>query len=310
MRLLGRITMFLLFLILVVSGTASATPSTTFWTPASSDIQPFNVWHIGADNYFRLYQSSTDSNNLPRSNTNAPARLDGFPTDLGVTVGVLPFEKIQMEVGIDALFPATRVNTALHSMGHSLLFNAKIGTPEGAFFGSWFPAINVGIFDVGTKGQITDMNIADLLIGKTLGDFGRIHGGGYYANPGSALMHQSGCKNGTGAGNGNVQVSCSNLTNNGAYGGGDVNRGRLQNSGGMVGYDYGFWKIKDKEGNEYNKWVFAADYASGNNFIGGGGFGIYHFFNKDISLLSGPVWFNDHVINGGWKWTVQLDINF
>ena len=41
-----------------------------------------------------------------------------------------------------------------------------------------------------------------------------------------------------------------------------------------------------------------------------GGFGIYHFFNKDISLLSGPVWFNDHVINGGWKWTVQLDINF
>ena len=45
-------------------------------------------------------------------------------------------------------------------------------------------------------------------------------------------------------------------------------------------------------------------------FIGGGGFGMYYFFTKDISLLTGPVWFNDHVINGGWKWTTQLDINF
>ena len=306
MALSGRIIILLLFLILAVSGTALATPSTTYWTPATSDIQPFNVWHIGMDNYFRLSQTSTDTNNLPSSNTNTPARLDGFPTDVGVTVGVLPFEKFQMEIGIDGLFPATRVNPALRSIGSSLLFNAKMGTPEGAFFGSWFPAINVGIFDVGTKAQITDMNIVDLLIGKTLGDFGRIHGGGYYGNPGSALMRQSGCKNGTS----NVQFSCANLVNNGAYGAGDVNRGRNQNSGGMVGYDYGFWKVKDKEGNEYNKWIFAADYASGKNFIGGGGFGMYHYFNKDISLLTGPVWFNDHVINGGWKWTVQLDINF
>ena len=113
MKLLGRITIFLLFVILAVSGTASATPSTTYWTPATSDIQPFNVWHIGVDNYFRLYQSSTDTNNLAPSNTNAPARLDGFPTDVGLTVGVLPFEKFQMEVGIDGLFPATRVNPAI-----------------------------------------------------------------------------------------------------------------------------------------------------------------------------------------------------
>ena len=68
--------------------------------------------------------------------------------------------------------------------------------------------------------------------------------------------------------------------------------------------------VKDAAGNEYNKWTFAADYASGKNFIGGGGFGMYYFFTKDISLLTGPVWFNDHVINGQWKWTVQLDINF
>ncbi len=306
MKFMQRIGGFSLILAVVMTGMAHATPSTTYFTPATSDIQPFNVWHIGVDNYFRLSQTDTDTNNTLRTNTNAPARLDGFPTDVGLTVGVLPYEKIQMEVGIDGLFPATRLNPSLRSIGSSILFNAKIGSPEGAFFGSWFPAINIGIFNVGTKSEITDMNIVDLIVGKTLGDFGRIHGGGYYANPGSALMHQSGCKNGTG----NVRVSCANLVANGAYGAGDVNRGDLQNRGGMVGYDYGFWKVKDKDGNEYNKWMFAADYASGKNLIGGGGFGMYHFFTKDISLLTGPVWFNDHVINGGWKWTVQLDVNF
>lgn len=263
-----------------------ATPSTTYWTPATSDVQPFNVWHIGVDNYFRLYQTQ---NEIDRG------LVTSFPTDVGLTVGVLPFEKVNMEVGIDGLFPASRAHPTLRSIGHALLFNAKLGTPEGAFFGSWFPALNVGIFNVGTKSEVTDMNIVDFLVGKTLGPFGRIHGGYYYGNPGSALMRENGCL----PGNANPQIAC-------AAG----QSGSRQNDGGMVGYDYGFWKVKDKEGNEYNKWVFAADYASGKNFIGGGGFGIAHFFNKDISLLTGPVWFNDHVINGQWKWTVQLDINF
>ena len=266
-------------------GEVFATPSTTYWTPATSDVQPFNVWHIGVDNYFRLSRTQEELAN---------GQFDSFPTDVGLTVGVLPFEKLQMEVGIDGLFPGTRIHPAMRSIGNSLLFNSKIGTPEGAFFGSWFPAINIGIFNVGTKAQVTDMNIVDFLIGKTLGPFGRIHGGGYYGNPNSALMHQGGCK----PGNTGI-VACIPGAS-----------GELDNAGGMVGYDYGFWKVKDKEGNEYNKWVFAADYASGKNLIGGGGFGMYHYFTKDISLLTGPVWFNDHVINGQWKWTVQLDINF
>jgi len=77
----------------------------------------------------------------------------------------------------------------------------------------------------------------------------------------------------------------------------------------MVAFDHGFLPVKDKEGNEFNRIVFAADYASGNNAIGGGGFGLYYYFTKDISLLTGPVWFNDQGINGKWKWTTQLDIN-
>jgi len=289
MKLFRCIAIAFLFIALVMTGTASATPSTTYWTPATTDVQPFNVWHIGVDNYFRLSQTQEE---LGTNN-----QLTSLPTDVGLTVGVLPFEKINLEVGIDGLFPGTRAHPALRSIGRSLLFNAKLGTPEGAFFGSWFPAINVGIFNVGTKSEVTDMDMVYFLVGKTLGPLGRLHAGGYYGNPHSALMHEGGCK----AGNTGF-ASCGTQGLPGA-------KGTLDNSGALVGYDYGFWKVKDKDGNEYNKWMFAADYMSGVNYNGGGGFGIYHFFNKDISLLTGPVWFNDHVINGQWKWTVQLDIN-
>jgi hypothetical protein len=287
MKRLGLIIIPIVFLSLLVEGTVLATPSTTYWTPATSDVQPFNVWHIGVDNYFRLYQTQQD---LDKGQGMA------LPTDVGLTVGVLPFEKLNMEVGIDYLAPAVFAHPQLRSMGSSLLGNAKLGTPEGAFFGDWFPALNLGIFNMGTKSEVTSMNIVDFLVGKTLGPFGRIHGGGYYGNPGSVLMHENGCKKYAPAGS---PLLCA-----------PGQSGASANAGGMVGYDYGFWPVKDKAGNEYNKWVFAADYASGMNYIGGGGFGMYHYFTKDISLLTGPVWFNDHVINGQWKWTVQLDINF
>lgn len=284
----------IVFASLVWAGTALATPSTTYWTPATTDVQPFGVWHFGVDNYFRLSRTTEE--------TQAPnAQFDSFSTDVGVTVGVLPFEKLNLEIGIDALFPGTRTNAALTSIGKSVLFNAKLGTPEGAW-GAWSPAVNIGIFNVGTKDEITNMNIVDLIIGKTLGPVGRIHGGGYYGNPDSALMRQGGCKP-VASSTMSAQTAAALACIAGA-------NGKLDNAGFMVGYDFGFWKVKDKEGNEYNKWILAADYASGKNAIGGGGFGIYHFFNKDISLLTGPVWFNDHVINGQWKWTVQLDINY
>src|SRR5438445_13815667 len=125
------------------------------------------------------------------------------------------------------------------SMGHIGIFNAKLGNTEGAFFVSWFPALNVGIFDVGTKSQVTSMNIVDFLVGKTLGAFGRIHGGGYYGNPGSVLMRENGCKQYAPTGSPFVCASGQS--------------GKSQNAGGMGGYDYGLGKVKDKEGNEYNK---------------------------------------------------------
>jgi hypothetical protein len=85
--------------------------------------------------------------------------------------------------------------------------------------------------------------------------------------------------------------------------------GDVHNKGLMIGWDKGFHPVKDEKG-EFNRFVLAADYASGENAIGGGGAGLYIYFTRDVSLLMGPVWFNDRDLNGDYKWTIQLDINF
>jgi hypothetical protein len=229
------------------------TPSTEYWTPCVTDIQPFGVYHITYDNY--VSDNST------------------FPSDYGLTVGVLPFEKFQMEIGYDILVPT---HTDEWFKDGSYL-NAKIGTPEGKLFEN-SPAWNIGIFNVGFTEGVTDYDILDIIAGKTLpANLGRIFVGGY-----CGLTHT-------------LEIAASS---------GDGDR-----SGFMIGYDKGFWPVNMQDG-EFNRFVFAADYATGENAIGGGGAGIYVYFTQNISLLTGPVWFNDEDLNGRWKWTFQLDVNF
>jgi hypothetical protein len=236
---------------ILLAGIAFATPSTTYWTPATTDIQPFGILHIGVDNYFTVFKKAKNGGS-------------SFATDVGLTIGVLPFEKLQMEVGVDLNEPTD----------HPISFNAKLGTPEDSLF-KWSPALNVGIFNVGTKKDFTNQNIVFGLVGKTIPTLGRLFAGTYIGN-GRTLVDKHGDR---------------------------------ENKGFMIGFDRGFFPAKDKEGNEYKKLVLAADYASGKNSIGGGGVGLYYYFTKDISLLTGPVWFNEKEINGKWKWTLQLDIN-
>ncbi|HYA03344.1 MAG TPA: hypothetical protein VEI04_09540 [Syntrophobacteria bacterium] len=248
----AKAVVFSLFLALLLSGIAYATPSTTYWTPMTPDIQSYGVLHVGIDNYFTVFRTAHDGSG-------------SFPTDVGLTMGVLPFEKIQMEVGVDLLEPSD----------DPWFFNAKIGAPEGAL-AQWCPALQIGIFNVGTNEHVTNQDVVYGVIGKTIpGIGGRLSAGPYIGNK-DALRDGGGHK---------------------------------QNTGFMVAFDRGFVPVKDQSGNEYNRVVFAADYASGNNAIGGAGFGLYYYFTKDISLLTGPVWFNDEDINGKWKWTTQLDIN-
>ncbi len=241
----------LLVSLFLMAGIAHATPSTTYWTPMTMDIQPYGVLHLGVDNYFTVFRKASNGGG-------------SFPTDFGLTMGVLPFDKLQMEVGVDLL----------ESSDYPLFFNAKIGTPEDALFkGS--PTLQAGIFNVGTKSNVTDQNIVYAVVGKTIPGIGRVAVGPYIGNK-KVLVDKNGDK---------------------------------ENAGFMAAFDRGFIPVKDKDGNEYNKIVLAADYASGKNAIGGGGVGLYYYFTKNISLLTGPVWFNDEGINGKWKWTIQLDIN-
>lgn len=248
-----RIETFLAILVILftVGGIAYATPSTTYWTPATTDIQPYGVLHIGVDNYFTVFRKAENGGG-------------SFPTDFGLTLGVLPFEKLQMEIGVDLL----------ESSDYPLFLNAKLGTPENTLFNG-SPALNVGIFNVGTKSDVTNQNIVHFMAGKTIPVLGRLFGG-YYIGNDKVLVDKDGDE---------------------------------ENTGFMLGFDHGFMPVKDAAGNEYNKLVLAADYASGKNAIGGGGVGLYYYFTKDISLLTGPVWFNEKEINGEWKWTIQLDIN-
>ncbi len=233
------------------AGLAQATPSTTYWTPMTVDIQGYGMLHIGVDNYFTVDRKLANGGG-------------GFPTDAGLTIGILPFKKLQGEIGVDFFGPSD----------YPLMFNAKVGAPEGALFkGS--PTLQVGMCNVGTKKDVTNQDVIFGVIGKTIPGLGRLSAGPYTGN-GKLLRDAAGAE---------------------------------KKSGFMVAFDRSFAPTKDKDGSEYSRVVIAADYASGKNAFGAGGAGIYYFFKSNISLLVGPVFFNDEGVNGKWKWTVQLDIN-
>lgn len=238
-----------LFFQVLFSGVLYATPSTTYWTPCVMDIQGYKVWHVTYDTYVPVQKA-------PNADVLAGKEVL-FPVDLGLTVGVLNSQKLQMEVGIDLLEPFDN---------NPLFLNAKIGYPEGAL-SEGSPAVQLGIFNVGTKSGVTDFNIIHFLAGKTFPEVGRVTASYYF-------------------GNDNLLKSSS---------------GKKENTGLMFAWDK--WVVPDKV-------LLAGDYASGDNLIGGGGLGVYFYFTKNIDLLVGPVWFNDEKINGRWKWTTQLDINF
>ena len=249
MKRLARIISALFLTVMLGTATVYATPSTTYWTTAVIDVQPYKVWHLGIDNYFTVLKDDPDAG--------------AFPTDVGLTVGVLPYEKIQLEVGVDLLENMIDSTTG---KDNPLFFNFKFGTPEGSLFpGS--PGIAAGMWNIGTKSDVTDYNIFHAMVGKSIPQVGRIHVGAY-------------------SGNKDLLIS---------------SKREEDATGFMIGWDR--WLVKDK-------FMLAADYASGDNAIGAGGFGLYWFFAPNASMLMGPVFFNDDGINGEWKWTTQLDVNF
>jgi len=137
--------------VLAAAPAAWATSSTTFWTPATTYTQPYLVPHITYDSYV--------------------AEKGGLQNDYGLEVGVLPFEKLQGEVGIDSFLPGLAKN--------NLYLNGKLTIPEGAF-NKLQPGVSVGVVGVGFKKDVSDYNVLHGEIAKTFPVVGNVAVGGYY----------------------------------------------------------------------------------------------------------------------------------
>jgi hypothetical protein len=236
--------------ILAVTATAaSATPSTTFWTPATTYTQPYLVPHLTYDTY-----ASAKGNLL---------------NDYGLTVGVLPFEKLQAEVGVD-LFLA---GVAPHAnVGDNVYLNAKVTLPEGAF-AAWQPGVSLGIQSVGFASGYSNYDHLHLTLSKGFAGVGTFAIGGYYGAtkalytlPGEAAA-QAGAM--------------------ASYTSPDIKIG-------LPGLD---------------KIVIAADYASGKNFFGGGGVGAALYFTPAVALLTGPVFLPKGAAPSEFMWSFQIDVD-
>lgn len=157
----------------MTTGAALATPSTQIWIP-STDVQAFGTAHLGIDNYIRTSKNA-DGSRQPNT------------YDLGLTFGVLPFEKLQMEAGVDYM-----VNATTPGDSHPFYLNVKLGTPEDSLF-KYSPAIAVGAYNIGLKEDVTDQNITYALVAKTLPVVGRLSAGYFVGN--SAVLNDENGEN-------------------------------------------------------------------------------------------------------------------
>ena len=139
---------------------ATATPSSTFWAPSTALCQAWGVPHLSYDSYF--------------------ARQSDYPTDVGLTMGVLPFEKVQGEIGVDLLYPSQ----------DPLYLSAKICTPESTFFQE-APSLGIGVYNMGTHKNSSDYNILYGVLQKTIPQWGVSLSIGFYHGLNKTLLTNS-----------------------------------------------------------------------------------------------------------------------
>ncbi|HUI92537.1 MAG TPA: hypothetical protein VLX68_09855 [Chitinivibrionales bacterium] len=237
--------------LLICAMDAGATLSTLIWQPAV-DIQPFLNPHFGWDSYISLKQPFVTT-------------LNG-----GITMGVLPFKRIQMEVGID-----------YRDLNGNHIFpwyaNAKLGSPEGSFF-KYQPAIVAGVYDLGFNwnqhDSPTNYDIIFGQLGETLWKLGRFTVGGFYGNP-------------------KLLVKASSLDASGTP--------KRDNVGVLLGWDRVLSELTGK------LWL-CAEYQGTYSGYGALSFGFSWSFSPNVSVIYGVDFFNDSKTYAP-AGTVQLDIN-
>ena len=271
MKKMTKIFALAMTLSLAAAGVAMATPSTQIWIP-STDIQGFGVGHLGIDNYFR-------ASGIARSAPSAGATRDANVMDIGLTEGVLPFEKIQMEVGVDYLAIANDPND-----NHPFSGNFKLGTPEDSIC-KFSPALAVGMYNIAPTQNATNapfvtggQNIIYALAARTLPAIGPVPSlgrisAGYYRGAKRSLVDTR------------------------------FDTGVSQNQGVLLSWDRTMTEISDK------LWL-AADYMGGNNVDGAVNVGVAWNFSKNVSVIFGYDVYKEKAIAGNNTFTTQLDINF
>ena len=239
---------------------AHATPSTTVWAPSTTAIQPFLTPHLTYDTYFWKGASA------------GQAGSPLYPITTGLTMGVLPFDNLQLEVGFDLMLPSP----------DPLLLNAKLGVPEDKLF-PYQPSLAIGIFGVGTKTSTatalgTDYNIVYAQAQHSIPAIGGyVSVGGYYALQDKLF-----------------QASDGSGTNRAGFMGGVGSPDIVVNAPWL------------------QKIVLAADVQTGKNAFGAFGAAASFYFTDKVSVLTGPVYFFDPGSQPGgrqWFWTLQLDVD-
>ena len=251
--------------------TAHATPSTIVWIP-SVDIQPYKTVHLNLDTYVRTGKED------PANLTGAAAGQNLPPVYvLGPTVGVLPFEKIQAEVGFDLIYGGANTNFGLDK--YPVYGHFKIGTPED---NTWKPAVAVGMYNIGTKsgdarkGELaTSQDIAYALVGKTLPAVGRLSAGYFIGNRKVLVTDE-------------IDAS-GNL--------------KSDEKGVLLSWDRTMSEISDK------LWL-GVDYQGSKSALGAFNFGAAWSFARNVSVIFGYDIYNNRKIAGENTFTVQVDINF
>jgi len=264
---------FLTILLLVATvGIAQATPTGQIWIP-STDVQAFLTGRLEIDNYFRA--SGT-------KNAAGPGSRDPNTMDLGITAGVLPFKKLQMEIGFDYLVTASDPNDQ-----HPWSGNFKLATPEDSLF-TFSPALAVGLYngrpakDIATRDApsvSSGQNIVYGLVAKTVPALGALPSlgrftAGYYRGAKRALVDNA-----------------------------DPDLAKPANDGVLLSWDRIMKEINKK------LW-FGVDYQGGDNVTGAFNFGASWDFTDSIQLLLGYDIYNKKSLAGSNTFTTQVNFVF
>jgi hypothetical protein len=229
---------------------AGATASTHIWAP-STDTQDWGTGHATADIYVPV-------------ETNRDGSRARTITDEGLEFGILPFNKLRAEAGFD-------FKTGYGDLDSwPMFFNGKLAIPEDSY-GPYFPAVAVGVYDVGTRAAKTNYNVCYVKTAKTIKvkdiNLGRFSIGYFWGNN-ELLLNKDGARN---------------------------------NHGIFWAWERTMTEISDK------LWV-CAEYQATESVYGAFNLGCSVQFTKDISTIVGYQFYNNK--NFADTFTIQIDINY